>query len=84
MATKKTTAAPRAKAKAKAATRAKPEDKDVAEVRKFVELLDECGLAEIEFKRAGLKVRVRKDGAAPVAVAAPVQAAPVAPTKHGR
>jgi len=59
-------------------------------IRELAKLLDETGLAEIEFERGGLRVRVARGvtaiaAATPVAIAAAVPASPAGPadlTKH--
>ena len=49
---------------------------DAAAVRELAQLLKEPGLTEIEIEHNGARIRVSRDGGAPVAVAAPVAAAP--------
>ena len=54
---------------------------DTALVKALADILDEAGLAELEYETADLSVRLsRVAGAAPVAAVAPVAAPTVAPT----
>ena len=54
---------------------------DTAIVKALADILDEAGLAELEFENANMSVRLSRvaGSAAPVAAVAPVAAAPVAP-----
>ncbi|MGI9456498.1 MAG: acetyl-CoA carboxylase biotin carboxyl carrier protein [Aeoliella sp.] len=51
---------------------------DVRKVRRFVELMDEHDLAEIDLRQADQRIRLRRGGE-PVAVALPTTPAPAAP-----
>ena len=52
---------------------------DIRKVKKLIELLEESGIAEIEIHEGEESVRISRNAAAPVALAAaPVAAAPVA------
>ena len=54
---------------------------DTAIVKALADILDEAGLAELEFENSDMSVRLSRvsGSAAPVAAVAPVAAAPVAP-----
>ena len=54
---------------------------DTAIVKALADILDEAGLAELEFENGNMSVRLSRiaGSAAPVAAVAPVAAAPVAP-----
>lgn len=51
---------------------------DIRKVKKLIELLEESDVAEIEIHEGEESVRISRYGTAPVAVAAPIQTAPVA------
>jgi acetyl-CoA carboxylase biotin carboxyl carrier protein len=50
---------------------------DFSDIERILELVQQHDLAEFEVEKEGLKVRVRKAGAAPTFHAAPMQAMPV-------
>ncbi len=52
---------------------------DIRKVKKLIELLEESNIGEIEIKEGEESVRISRHGAAPIAAAAPVVAAPMAP-----
>ena len=54
---------------------------DTAIVKALADILDDAGLAELEFENGNMSVRLSRvaGSAAPVAAVAPVAAAPVAP-----
>jgi len=49
---------------------------DLAEVERILDFMKEHGLEELEYKRGELRVRLKRQGAAPVIAAAPAAPAP--------